>query len=172
MGSSVAKRYTEDEQTRACLVLALNAGSLTRARKQLAGEGLAVSQSTLQRWRDTPRYLEIREGAAREIEETLVDDYREVAKRSIELQLKATEQALEEAEAKKLKDPGKTAQNAAISGGVAVDKLLTLTGRPTEIVFHGDPREDIKALARELGLVASIEGTAEPLPAAEELPAV
>lgn len=88
------------------------------------------------------------------------DDYREVAKRSVELQLAATVQALEEAEAKKLKDPGKTAQNAAVAGGVAVDKILTLTGRPDSIVGHlRDPSETLKALALKVGL--AVDSTAE-----------
>jgi hypothetical protein len=163
MSAAVGKRYTEDEMTRGMLVLALNGGSVTKAKRQLAGEGFPVGDKTLTRWKDSPRYLAVRETHARKVEEGLVDNYRAVAVRSIELQMKATEQAIGEADAKTLKDPGRTAQSAAVAGGIAVDKVLLLTDRPTEILaHHADPKVAAQALARRLGVVLpSVESTAE-----------
>lgn len=160
--SANGNRYTEDQQFRAMLVLALEGGSVKRALPRLAGEGITPAAETLMRWRNSPRYLEIRETHARDIEKGLVDDYREIAQRSVALQKLAMDQAIEEAEAKKLKDPGKTAHSAAIAGAVAVDKLMLFTDRPTQIVSTGDTVQNINAIARRLGI--TIDTTAEELP--------
>jgi hypothetical protein len=164
MAAAVGRRFTEDEVTRGCLVLALNGGSVQKAKRQLAGEGFPVSDSTLAKWKDSPGYLKVRETHARKVEEGLVDNYRAVAVRSIELQMKATEQAIGEADAKTLKDPGRTAQSAAVAGGIAVDKVLLLTDRPTEIVgHHADPKVAAQALARRLGVVLDSTAVEEPV---------
>lgn len=161
--TAVGNRYTEHEQTEAMLVLALEGGSVRRARELLAAQGFTVSDSTLTRWKASERYAEIQETTARRVEDGLVHKWRENTASSLELQLLATEQAIEEAKAKTLKDPAKAAQAAATAAGIGTDKMLVMTGRPTEITEHRDPRAEIRAMAREFGI--TIESTAEEVPA-------
>lgn len=59
--------------------------------------------------------------------------------------------------AKRVKDAGKTLQHIAISQGIAVQKILELTGRPTAVVQHTSMNE---ALARLKALGAVVEGVA------------
>lgn len=62
MTAAAGRRYTEDEQARRMLVLALNGGSVSQAKKQLDGEGFNVSVSTLIRWKDAPLPRASRDG--------------------------------------------------------------------------------------------------------------
>lgn len=58
---------------------------------------------------------------------------------------------------KRVRDAGKTLQHIAISQGIAVQKILELTGRPTQVVQHTSMNE---ALARLKALGAVVEGVA------------
>jgi hypothetical protein len=104
-----------------------------------------------------------------EIETRLADDYLETATLGRELAQEAMRLALAQARAGELRDPGKTAMNAIITSGTALDKRLILQNRPTQITEHRDPKLAAAALARRLGV--SIDGTAEELPDAIEISA-
>jgi hypothetical protein len=100
-----------------------------------------------------------RDAAAHEIETQLADTYLETAVLGRELATEAMRLALQQARAGELRDPAKTAMNAIITSGTALDKRLVLQNRPTVITEHRDPKQAAAALARRLGV--SIDSTAE-----------
>lgn len=102
-------------------------------------------------------------------ETQLADDYLSGAQLAREVSHHALQQALRDAKAGELRDPAKTAMNAAITSGTLLDKRLLLEGRPTQITAHEDPKREAQALARRLGV--ALETTATDLPPAPELPA-
>jgi hypothetical protein len=100
-----------------------------------------------------------------EVETRLADDYLDTATLGRELATTAMRLALEQAHAGTLRDPAKTAMNAIITSGTALDKRLILQNRPTVISEHRDPKQAAAALARRLGV--TLDGTAEELPLQE-----
>jgi hypothetical protein len=64
----------------------------------------------------------------------------------------ALEQALRDAKAGNLRDPGKTAVSAITASAIALDKRLVLQERPTQIIGL-DPHTALNALARRVGYV-------------------
>lgn len=69
---------------------------------------------------------------------------------------------------KELSELAGTVQRISTAKGINGTKLLELTGRPTQVVEHRDPKQAAAALARRLGVV--LEGTATDLPALSLLP--
>jgi hypothetical protein len=104
----------------------------------------------------------IDENAARETERQLAQDYLDGAVLAREVSRHALEQALRDAKAGTLRDPAKTAMNAAITSGTLLDKRLTLQERPTSIVAAVDPRQELRAMARDFGL--TIDSIATEIP--------
>ncbi len=158
---------TQDERDRAMLVLALNGGHCQRTATQLADEDLPVTDRQLLTYRNSPRYEAIRKNQAAEIERSLLDEYKNAARRSLKLHELATEQAITKVD--DLKDPAKAAQNAAIASGVMIDKALLIEGRPTVITGSTDIRQDIQAIARQMGFDAN--STAEEITEASQVEA-
>lgn len=95
-------------------------------------------------------------------EDALADQYLDTASLAREVSTLALQQALKEAMAGTLRDPGKTAVAAITTSGIALDKRLILEGRPTQISAAIDPSETLNALARKLGLTHVVESTAIP----------
>lgn len=102
-------------------------------------------------------------GNPQEQEKALAQAYLDAAILAREVSTTALEQALKDAKAGNLRDPAKTAMNAAITSGTLLDKRLVIEGRPTAIVQHNDPKQAASQLARKLNLV--IDSTAEEIPA-------
>lgn len=152
-------KFTEDEQTRILLVLALHGGHSLRAHAQLQDEGINVSDRQLRNLVHTDRYRQIREHHAAHIERSLIEHYKDAGRRSLELQMLATEKAIEQAHNGDLKDPAKTAQNAALASGIAIDKALLLDGRPNVIHGNRDVEQLVNALNRTLGFDAITTAT-------------
>lgn len=93
-----------------------------------------------------------------EIEAELADEYLNGAVLARTVSYKALELALEQIEAGTLRDPAKTAMNAAITSGTLLDKRLLLQERPTQILKAEDPKVGALRLARRLGV--ALEATA------------
>lgn len=93
-----------------------------------------------------------------QIEAKLADEYLNGAVLARTVSFKALELALQQIEAGTLRDPAKTAMNAAITSGTLLDKRLLLQERPTQIVQTEDPKRAATALARRLGV--TLEATA------------
>lgn len=185
-------KFTEDEQTRILLVLALNGGHSERAATQLHDEGLDITSRQLRNLAHTDRYKQIRKTHAPAIEASLIEHYKDAGRRSLELQMIATEQAIDQAttyalerpnpdhypdneqgqaqyisdilawKSRGLKDPAKTAQNAALASAVAIDKALVLDGRPNVIHHDATPEELMRKMAKTLGYDANSTAIEEP----------
>lgn len=106
---------------------------------------------------------------SQEIEAKLADEYLHGAVLARTVSYKALELALQQIEEGTLRDPAKTAMNAAITSGTLLDKRLLLQERPTQIVQGDDPKRAAQALARRLGV--SIEATAHDITETPALPA-
>jgi hypothetical protein len=152
---------TPEEIDRALLILAKHGGNSSRAVDE-AGH----PERTLRDWRTKhqDRYQEIRQLHKREIEDKLIEEQRENAILSAQLHRKATMQALETSEP--FKDPARVAREASIASGVAIDKLLVLDGRPTQITQSQDAGQALVEMARRLNL--SIDSTADEIPPGQE----
>jgi hypothetical protein len=112
--------------------------------------------------------MAIDERAAREAEALLAQHYLDSAILARQVSARALEQALRDAEAGTLRDPAKTAMNAAITSGTLLDKRLILQERPTQLIGHTDPADTVNALARKLGI--AVDTTATELPPVQTLP--
>jgi hypothetical protein len=102
---------------------------------------------------------------SQDIETQLAEDYLDTATLGRELATTAMRLALEQAHAGTLRDPAKTAMNAIITSGTALDKRLILQNRPTQITESRDPKQAAAALARRLGV--TLDSTAEEITDAE-----
>lgn len=165
--------YAPHEIDKALTTLAYYGGNSLRASAELG-----ISDRTLRLWRaDThrDRYLEIAEREGPRLEALAANQARELILRSSTVEhriLDALEAATDdEHEGLKPKDVTELAgalQRLTTSKGINTTKLLELTGRPTQVVEHRDPKQAAAALARRLGVV--LEGTATDLPTAPLLP--
>jgi hypothetical protein len=154
------RRATSEEIDAALLILASNGGNAAKSH-EIAG----VPERTLQDWRNRyhERYQELRQRHKREIEDKLIEEHRENAILSAQLQRKATMQALDDKQP--FKDPARVAREASIASGVAIDKLLVLDGRPTQITQNTDAVQALGEMARRLGI--SYDSTADEIPPGE-----
>jgi hypothetical protein len=95
---------------------------------------------------------------ARETEQQLAQNYLDTATLGREVAAYALEQALKEAKAGTLRDPGKTAVSAITASAIALDKRLILQERPTQIHALENPVEAGLRLLAKHGL--TIDATA------------
>jgi hypothetical protein len=108
--------------------------------------------------------------ASHQLEQELAETYLDTALLGRELATEAMKLALEQARAGELRDPAKTAMNAIITSGTALDKRLVLQNRPTQYIEIRDPKQAAAALARRLGV--TLDSTAEDITNTELTPAV
>lgn len=99
---------------------------------------------------------------ARETEQKLAQSYLDTATLGREVAQLALHQALEQAKAGELRDPGKTAVSAITASAIALDKRLILQERPTQIHALENPVEAGLRLLAKHGL--TIDGTATDIP--------
>lgn len=155
--------YAPHEIDRALTTLAYYGGNTARA-----GQELGMSDSTLRLWRretHRERYLEICEREAPKLEALAANQAREIIVRSAEVEHGILDRLTaqdEDTTSKELSELAGALQRLTTSKGINTTKLLELTGRPTQIVEHRDPKQAAQALARRLGVV--LEGTATDLP--------
>ena len=156
------KRTLEDIE-RGLTALALTAGRPVQASDRLKEQGLDIPASTLCRWRDHQyheRYLEIATTVAYRVEDVIVQEARETAALAAQLERAALERAYRQVmNSKEGVDASQVAQRASTVKGINVDKLLQLTGRPTQVVEHRNADEVLRKLGASLpGLI--VDGTA------------
>lgn len=163
-----SRKWTAEEVDTALLCLAVHGGRSQKAQDELAGRGIEVSQQTLCEWKlhNYPeRYRYIQEHHAHQLEDVLVQNQREVAVSATAAALDAIDRVHDTISLVEPKDLPKAAQALQTTAGIATDKVLTLTGRPTQVTEH---RSADQVLAKYGGHV--IDGEAEELPATPELP--
>lgn len=135
-------KYTAEEIAEGLSVLAKYAGN---ARKASADTG--VAPATLRSWkRKFPqRYEDAATRIARTVEQIIARRNREVAMQAADVERLGLQRARERLERDEDKQPATTAQRAAVTKGIAIDKALLLEGRPTAHVAHS-VEEDLRFL--------------------------
>lgn len=154
--------YSPPEIEAALRTLVYYGGNTSRTSAEVG-----IPQQTLHDWRahdHRDRYLEIAEREAPKLEALAAQQARELILRAGDaehglLDKLNTALANDETTPKELSELAGTLQRLTTSKGINGTKLLELTGRPTQIVEHRDPKQAATALARRLGL--TIDSTAE-----------
>lgn len=155
--------YAPAEIDKALTTLAYYGGNSARAAQELG-----MSASTLKLWRrdsHRERYLEIAEREGPRLEALAANQARELIIRSADVEhsifdllAAATSEDHESLKPKDITELAGALQRVTTSKGINTTKLLELTGRPTQVVEHRDPKQAAAALARRLGV--TLEGTA------------
>ena len=144
------------ERQRGLTVLVLRAGDTKQAALDLQSQGFEIDQTTLRDWKREYKeeYDELSERLKSEIEESIIRGLRETVVMAESAERKAVEIALAELRrAEKQQnlrpaDAAITANNLANIKSKSIDRLLTLTGRPSSIVES----RDAETLLRKLQL--------------------
>lgn len=165
--------YSPTEIEAALRVVAFYGGNTERASRETG-----INGRTLRVWRgDThrDRYQEIIAQEGPKLEAIAADQAREAILRSSDVEHRifdlldaATSPDHEAFKPKDITELAGALQRVTTSKGINTTKLLELTGRPTQVVAHLNPRETIQALARDLGV--TIDSTAEPIESPALLP--
>lgn len=155
--ATLTKRYSREEIDHALLQLYLVGGNTWRVADQLG-----IPDRTLRDWlvRHADRYEELAQKHGPKLEQQVVRQLEQNVIHAGEATRQAIAKSLEQLEAGEAKDPAATARNLATVQGIAVDKMLTLTGRPAQITEHRDTAQIMRAL-KQTAPNLFIEGTAE-----------
>lgn len=167
-----------EEIDRALTVLAFYGGNAERAAAELGN----VSGRTLRTWRSSThrdRYLEIAEREGPKLEALAAAQAREILIRAAHVEHDIIDRLHEKPidpetgeetslTSKELSELAGALQRVTTAKGINTTKLLELTGRPTAIVEHRDPKQGAQTLARRLGV--TIDSTAEDMPAVPLIP--
>lgn len=171
--SGPAAAFSQEEIDRCLTALVAWSGNAAAAVRFLHSEATEDQRvptgSTLIEWSRTihwERYEQIRDTWAGKVEQTVVNDMRDAAREAIEVQRIAVGKAKERLEANKDDDPGRTAANLARTASANTDKLLSLSGRPTQITESRNVGEILRSLVAKGVLTlpdepAQIEATAD-----------
>src|SRR6185312_12479146 len=165
-----AAPYSQDDIDWCLQALVAWSGNAYAAHKWLEenAEGRRVPNiNTLRSWGRTKhweRYEQIREQWGGLRERSIANDMRDVAAAAVDAQMLAVERAKERLEADRDSEPARTAAALAKVGQVSVDKLLSLTGRPTTITENRNVNEILRSLVAKGVLAlpdepAQIEGS-------------
>lgn len=161
-----AQRYEPEHVAHALATLAMCGGNCRQARERLLAAGIDVNERTLLYWKNDrfpERYRQACHDTAPQIEAQVVDFQRELAYRASQAAQNAVALELERIEAREVKDASASARNLATTAGIAVDKVLSLTGRPTQITEHRTPEQSLKRLGQLVpGLI--VDSTADEMP--------
>lgn len=156
--------YTTEQVTEGLTALALAGGNSVTAEAQLTELGRRIPARTLLTWRTDQhpeRYRDICNDVAPQIESRVIHLQRELAVRATEAALLAADLEHKRLAEGNVKDAAGSARNLTTVAGIAVDKIMSLTGRPTSVIEHRTVDDSLNRLHR-LGLVVDSE--------AEEIP--
>jgi hypothetical protein len=164
--------FTPEEIERSLLALALCGGNSTRAAKMLEADprmSRVPATPTLRQWRNynhNARYEELRTRHAPEIEAAAIGDYREIVVEGARAQLLATQRSANNIEQLDPAEAAKVAKDLSVATGIAADKLLLFTDRPTSRTETTTPEQTLAALLQALGIRPNdtIPSTATELP--------
>ena len=168
--SGPAAPFTQAEIDKCFTAMIAHAGSPTGAIRYLQHEepeARVPSPGTLMNWArgvHWERYEHLRETWAAKVEQAVANDMRDAAREAVDVQRLAVQRARERLEAGRDDDPAKSAASLARVAQSNTDKLLTLTGRPSQIVDNRDTEQILRSLVAK-GILkiaddpAQIEGT-------------
>lgn len=159
-----APEFTDEERDRALTALALSGGNAVRAAALLEQDtklSRTPSRRRLQEWKHlhAERYAEIRQQRAPQIEAAAVQDYLDLVVEGVKAQHAAVARFNEGIDELSAAEAATAYKNIAVGTGVAADKHLLYTNRPTQITEHHTADQLIRELQRELNL--AIPSTAE-----------
>lgn len=171
---------TEEEVNTILVALAAWGGQINPASKYLKAEkGIAISPATLKDWKTRygERYDRLREQNSASAEGTLAHEMREVALLAVGAERLAVEKTVERLESGEETDTARAAANLSRVAQSSVDKLMSLTGRPTQITETRDAFEIMRKLV-QMGVLQAPdeptqieEATLDPAPATPTAPA-
>lgn len=147
--------YMPEEIERGLLELAITGGRPVLAIRRLEASGQlpdGLNEGTLRYWRDqshSERYQELATQHARRVEDTITQQARETALLAAEVERQAIEATAVQIATGQIKDASTAARNLSTVKGINVDKLLTLTGRPTQITHTLSAEEVLRELAMD-----------------------
>lgn len=146
-------RYNQHEIDAGLSTLIACGGSVSQAL-----EFVDIPEPTLRDWRHryADRYAELHDRVAPQIEAELARSARETALLAFDATRLGVEKTRLALENDQLKDPAGATRNLATTGAILTDKLLALTGRPTQITEHREPSKLIESLARK-GITVSVD---------------
>lgn len=142
--------WTEEHITAGLMAMISWAGNAAAASRYLTREGpCAINAATLSHWKIlyAARYDELRDKFSEQMETQLANEMREIARMAVEVERVALEKAQQMLLSNEDRDPGRTAANAARVAQSSTDKLLSLTGRPTQITETRGLQEILRSLA-------------------------
>lgn len=164
MGTDVT--YTAEDRAHALAALVANLGNIART---VADTG--ISDKTLRKWREdyAEQYRDMEDTYARGIEAEIVQRARENARKAGEVVELAVEKAQTELESPRHISAGELAKVARDMSQVHsqnVDKVLTLTGRPSQITESRELVALVQSLENDgvLRIAPSTDSTAEEIP--------
>lgn len=156
--------YTQEQIDDCLTALIAFAGNASAAHRYLKAEGKRTpGYAALLNWRRTKyweRFEELREKLGDQLEKTAANNMREIMALSQEATRMALEAEIKRLEDGKEDDPARAAANMARVSQSSVDKLMTLTNRPTQIVENRDVGEILRSLQAR-GVVTLPEEPAE-----------
>ena len=140
--------------------------TLEEAVEYLASKGYQTNVALLKRWRDVEyvdRYAEVRALAVQELEEKFVGDLMDGARLADMVSNLAVARALEQLQNGHCKEPARVARDLQQVSSQKVEKAMSLSGRPTQIVEHRSFAEITNALVA-LGVARYVDSTADDEP--------
>ena len=164
--SGRATGNTPERVDTALLTLAMLGGNARAAAEELQAAGIEVKHATLNQWRTKlypNRYRALAERHRSEVEERIVDTTRNIVDKSGEAALLAIQIGIQRMtdDPGSLRDPAGAARNYLTALGIATDKLLLLTDRPTQITEIRSA-DDVLAELDRRGFVTSTAVEIEP----------
>lgn len=145
----LTKQEEKDADTSMKVLAALSGDAKTAAAYLIEHEGIDTSPAKLmaqRKGKDFATYERYADEFAPRLEALLVREMREVAAQSLSLERKLMEKLDKQLTDNTLQDPSRALQAVSKVKQTSVDKLLSLTGRPTSITEHRSASEIVKKL--------------------------
>lgn len=166
------RNFSVEQRDQALLAVIMSGGRVKQTAKELG-----INYETLRSMVDRNRehYEELQRKHGPELEARAVANLQAFVARAEEAKFIALDASVAQIEAGESKSPANDLKNIAVAQGISVQKILELSGRPTQIVQHGGLAEAMARL-RQLGAtveanydVASTVVDLPELPAGEEI---
>lgn len=154
MSKAANPQWSQQDITTILTMLAVNAGNVAKTVKEHREEfGRSPDPTTLTNWRDrkySDEYAKIRDEYAREFEADAVRTLRDRMRQAAEAEELAIRRMIEQLEQNRIsnRDLAGVAYNMSKIKATNADRLLTLTGRPTQIIDDRSAQQVIEGLVR------------------------
>lgn len=164
--------WSEKQAIEILTLLAMNAGNIKKTLEEYKAEhGKAPTSATVAGWRDrryADEYARIRDEYAREFEAEAIRTYRDRMRQAADVEMLAIQRLAEALESNRIsvKDLAPAAGAMSRIKASNADQLLTLTGRPTQIIDDRSAEQVIQGLVRKKVLRVVRDESEEDAPAA------